>query len=154
MSWAKGYDGIAGGANGIDDYEVDVPANLNNVTLTADYLGAATIQGPGDVATVDLEGFLQFYNTGTNQNWTISNLRILDFDLSIGLFWRSGSPSNHFDGTKITNNYIRIATDLKGVLGGPRTSRISVSTWRPAKTRPSPSIPSKSPAMARAILRP
>lgn len=122
-SWVKGNDGIAGGAYGVDDYEVDVPANLNNVTLTADYLGAATIQGPGDVPAVDLEGFLQFYNAGTNQNWTISNLRILDFDLSIGLFWLSG-PSNHFDGFKITNNYIRIATDLKGASStGPESAQ-------------------------------
>lgn len=66
-----------------DDYTVDVPAGLNNVTLTADSLGAATIQGPGDLPSVNLETFLQF-NGGTNQNWTISNLRIVDFDLSMG----------------------------------------------------------------------
>ncbi len=113
-SWALGNDGQTGSGFTIDDYEVDVPANVNNVTLTAASLGAATIQGPGDVPTVDLEGFLQFYNNGVNQNWTISNLRILDFDLSIGMFCCGGGPGNAYEGTTITNNYIRMATDLKG----------------------------------------
>jgi hypothetical protein len=115
-AWALGHDGITG-TN--DDYEVDVPANLDGITLTADYLGAATIQGPGDVPTIDLEGFLQFYNSGTNQNWTISNLRILDFDLGIGLFCCNSSPGTAFNGFTITKNYIRVATDLKG---GPLSS--------------------------------
>ncbi|MBN2551069.1 MAG: right-handed parallel beta-helix repeat-containing protein [Anaerolineales bacterium] len=109
-SWELGNDAVTGT---VDDWEVDVPP-ANNVTLTAASLGSATIQGPGDVATVDLEGFLQVYNSGTNQNWTISNLRILDFDLSIGMFYGGGSPSNAYDGVTIENNFIRMATDLKG----------------------------------------
>jgi hypothetical protein len=41
-SWALGSDGIAGND---DDYYITAPANLNSVTLTADNLGDATIQG-------------------------------------------------------------------------------------------------------------
>ncbi|MBI5879011.1 MAG: hypothetical protein HZB53_15275 [Chloroflexi bacterium] len=109
-SWAKGSDGIASNA---DDYEIVVPAGRNNVVLTADYLGAATIQGPGDLPAVNLEGFLDFEG-GPNQNWTISNLRILDFDLSIGMFYGAGGTTA-FNGVKIKHNYIRIATDLNSV---------------------------------------
>jgi hypothetical protein len=53
-AWALGNDNTAGTA---DDYSVYVPANLNGVTLTATSLGTATIQGPGDLAAVNLEGF-------------------------------------------------------------------------------------------------
>ncbi len=116
-SWALGTDAVTG-TN--DDYEVDAPANANGVTLTAASLGAATIQGPGDVASIDLEGFLQFYNNGSNQNWTISNLRILDFDLGIGMFCCGGSPANAYEGATITGNLIRLAEDLKGAtVSGP-----------------------------------
>jgi hypothetical protein len=83
-AWALGNDNTASTA---DDYSVYVPAGLNNVTLTATSLGTATIQGPGDLAAVNLEAFLVF-DGGNNQGWTISNLRILDFDLSIGMFRR------------------------------------------------------------------
>lgn len=109
-SWALGHDGLTGTT---DDYTVDVPANLNNVTLTAASLGAATIQGPGDMPTINLEAFLQF-DGGPNQNWTISNLRIVDFDLSIGFFNGAGGTTA-FNNTTITHNYIRIATDLNAV---------------------------------------
>lgn len=116
-SWALGTDAVTSTS---DDYEVDAPANTNSVTLTAASLGVATIQGPGDVATIDLEGFLQFYNNGTNQNWTISNLKVLDFDLGIGMFCCGGSPANAYDGTTITGNLIRLAKDLKGAsVSGP-----------------------------------
>ena len=109
-AWAAGNDGIAGNA---DDYEVSAPRGVNNVTLTAASLGSATIQGPGDLAALDLEGFLVFDSSlapgGGAQNWTISNLRILDFDLSIGMF---AVGSTDYNNTTITNNFIRIATDL------------------------------------------
>jgi hypothetical protein len=110
-SWALGSDGVA--ATG-DDYEILVPANLNNVTLTADNLGDATIQGPGDLAGVNLEAVLVF-DGGTNQNWTISNLRFLDFDLSIGMFAGAGGVSAH-NNTNVSNNYIRIARDLNATV--------------------------------------
>lgn len=113
-SWALGNDAKTGAGYTNDDYVVDVPANANNVTLTAASLGATTIQGPGDVSSVDLEGFLQFYNTGINTNWTISNLRILDFDLGIGMYCCAGGPGDKYTGTTITNNLIRLAKDLKG----------------------------------------
>ncbi|HEV7571591.1 MAG TPA: hypothetical protein VGQ21_08835, partial [Thermoanaerobaculia bacterium] len=109
-AWAAGNDGIAGNA---DDYEVSAPRGINNVTLTAASLGSATIQGPGDLPALDLEAFLVFDASlapgGGNQGWTISKLRILDFDLSIGMFAVGVSDYNN---TLIQNNFIRIATDL------------------------------------------
>ena len=121
-SWALGTDALTG-TN--DDYEVDVPANADTVTLTAASLGTATIQGPGDLPGVDLEGFLQFYNNGTNHDWTISNLQIKDFDLGIGAFCcYSGQPGNAYQGMTITNNLIRIATDIKGASSsGPEATQ-------------------------------
>lgn len=111
-SWAKGFDGISQAGAG-DDYELTIPGGKNNITFTAPYLGAATIQGPGDLPAFNLEGFLDF-ETGPNQNWTISNLKIQGFDLSIGMFYNSG-PSNLYNGTKITNNYILIPNDLNTI---------------------------------------
>lgn len=112
--WAKGDDGVAATA---DDYEVLAPRGISGVTLTASSLGSATIQGPGDLAAVNLEAFLVFDPSvapgGTNLNWTISNLRILDFDLSIGMF--AVGPSD-FNNTTITNNFIRIPTDLNATV--------------------------------------
>ena len=107
-SWAAGSDGNAGAT--ADNYSIYVPANLNNVTFTANTLGDATIQGPGDLAAVDLEAVL-YFDGGDNQNWTISNIRFLDFDNAIGMFQGAGG-SDAFNGTKILNNYIRMATDL------------------------------------------
>ena len=105
-SWSRGSNDIAGD---LDDYSILVPANLNNVTFTADNLGDGTIQGPGDLPGLDLEGVF-FFNGGDNQNWTISNISFLDFDLSIGMFNGAGG-SDAFNGTTITNNYIRMARD-------------------------------------------
>ena len=106
-SWAKGSNGIAGD---IDDYSIYVPANRNNVTFTANTLGDATIQGPGDVATVDLEGVF-FFDGGPNQGWTISNTRFVDFDLAIG-FFSGGGGVTAYNNTKILNNYVKVAKDL------------------------------------------
>lgn len=110
-AWALGNDGIASTA---DDFEVIAPG-VNNVTLTASSLGSATIQGPGDLAAVNLEAFLVFDASisGASQGWTISNLRILDFDLSIGMFAVGVSDYNN---TTITNNFIRIPTDLNATV--------------------------------------
>jgi hypothetical protein len=117
-SWAKGSDGIAGNA---DDYVCLPPVNVNNVTITAANLGAATIKGPGDLPNVDLEGVFQFYPTstrpgGNNQNWTISNIRFEDFDNAIGFYFDTGMTTTSFNGTKILNNYIRIARDLNATI--------------------------------------
>jgi uncharacterized repeat protein (TIGR01451 family) len=111
-AWALGNDNTA--ATG-DDYSVIVPLNLANVTLTAASLGSATIQGPGDLPALDLEGFLYFDGAGDNPNWTISNLRILDFDLSIGMFNGAGG-SDAYNNTTIQNNFIRIPADLNGTI--------------------------------------
>jgi hypothetical protein len=104
-SWALGSDGIV---NTADDYSIMVPTGLSNVTFTADNLGDATIQGPGDLPTLDLESVF-YFNGGPNQDWTISNIRFLDFDLAIGMF--AGSTSA-FNNTHIVNNYIRMARDV------------------------------------------
>ncbi|MCX6306917.1 MAG: DUF1565 domain-containing protein [Bacteroidetes bacterium] len=110
-SWALGNDDIPGN---LDDYWLLVPANLNGVTFTApEGLGNATIQGPGDLSVIDMEGVLVFYG-GDNQNWTISNLEIFDFDLAIAEFYGSGG-SDAFQNNTITNNHIRIATDLNAI---------------------------------------
>ncbi|MBA3483206.1 MAG: hypothetical protein H0T51_15465, partial [Pirellulales bacterium] len=117
-SWALGNDGVSG--TGDDDYSILVAGGLEGVTLTASGgLGTATILGPGDLAGVNLEGFLYFpggNNAGDeNKNWTISNLEINDFDLGIGMFF-SGAGVDAFDGTQIVNNRIRIATDLNATV--------------------------------------
>jgi uncharacterized repeat protein (TIGR01451 family) len=113
-AWALGNDNTASTA---DDYEVSAPRGVDNVTLTATSLGSATIQGPGDLAAVNLEAFLVFDPSlapgGTNQGWTISNLRILDFDLSIGSFAVGVSDFNNMT---VTNNFIRIPTDLNATV--------------------------------------
>ncbi|MDX6406725.1 MAG: trimeric autotransporter adhesin [Blastocatellia bacterium] len=111
-AWALGNDNTAGTA---DDYEVLVPVGLNNITLTANSLGAATIQGPGDLPAVNREGFLIFDSllSGPSPSWTISNLRILDFDFSIGMFAVGVSD---FNNTTIQNNFIRIPTDLNATV--------------------------------------
>ena len=106
-SWALGNDGVASTA---DDFSLAVRPNLNNVTLTAAALGSATIQGPGDVASANLEGVFTF-DGGDNQNWTISNLQIFDFDLAIGMFNGAGG-SDAYNNTQILNNNIRIPADL------------------------------------------
>ena len=108
-AWALGDDNTASTA---DDYLVNVPAGLDGVTLTATTLGDATIQGPGDLASFDLEAFLVFED-GDNQNWTVSNLRVLDFDLGIAMFY---TTSTSFNGTTIQNNFIRVPEDLNATV--------------------------------------
>ena len=110
-SWATGSNYIAGDG---DDYSILVPANRHNVTFTADNLGDATIQGPGDLAAVNLEGVLVF-DGGDNQGWIMSNIRYLDFDLTIGMFNGAGG-ADAFNNTQIINNYIRIARDLNATV--------------------------------------
>ncbi|HEY2775004.1 MAG TPA: thrombospondin type 3 repeat-containing protein [Candidatus Binatia bacterium] len=105
--WAKGIDDTPGTD---DDYWIQMPANVDGVTLTAASLGAGTINGPGDLPLVDLEGFIGACDGGTHQNWTISNLEINDMDLGIGLF--GCGPSNAYNGVTLTHNHIRVATDL------------------------------------------
>ncbi len=105
-AWALGNDGIGGN---LDDFTLFVRPNLNNITITAASLGAATIQGPGDLAAVNLEGVF-FFDDGDNQNWTFSNLQILDFDLSIGMFQGAGG-ADAYSGTTVNNNHFRVATD-------------------------------------------
>jgi len=113
-SWALGSDGVA--ATG-DEFFLTVPAH-DDLTITAASLGAAVIQGPGDLPDVDLEGVFDFtalpgesYN-----NLTVSNLTILGFDLPIGMF-HGGGPSTAFNGTTITHNFLGMPADLSGNFG-------------------------------------
>lgn len=108
-AWALGNDNTSGTA---DDYSVYVPGGVDNVTITASSLGAATIQGPGDLAAVNLEGVFVF-DGGPNQGWTISNLQFKDFDLSIAFF---ATAAADFNNTKLINNYIKIAQDLNATV--------------------------------------
>jgi hypothetical protein len=106
-SWALGSNGTPGNA---DDFSILAPAGVNNLSITAASLGAATIEGPGDLAAVDLEAFLVF-DGGDNQNLQITNLRIRNFDLSIAMFGGSGG-ADAFNGALIHNNYILMPADL------------------------------------------
>lgn len=82
-AWVLGNDGVSGNA---DDYSILPPANLNGVTFTApDGLGTASIQGPGDVASINLKAYF-ISMAADNQGWTISKMDFLDFDLAIGFF--------------------------------------------------------------------
>lgn len=110
-AWALGNDGIA---NTADDYSIVVPENVNGVTITASSLGSARVQGPGDLAAANLEGVLVF-DGGDNQNWTLSNLEIFDFDLAIGMFNGAGG-TDAYSGTKILNNHIRVPADLNATV--------------------------------------
>lgn len=110
-SWTLGSDGVD--ATG-DEYYLNVPP-LDNFTITAASLGDAVIQGPGDLPGVDLEGvFIALSVSGDpSPNLTISNLMILDFDLSIGMFHNGGSITA-FNNSLITNNFIRMPSDVPG----------------------------------------
>lgn len=107
-SWALGSDGLP---NTGDDYSVAVPANKSGVTFTAASLGSATIQGPGDLPNTAFEGVLYFDGSGVNQNWTISNMRFLDFDWTLQMYNGAG-PVTQYNNTTIQNNYIRMARDI------------------------------------------
>lgn len=110
-SWALGSDGIISTA---DDYSIYPLAGLNNVTFTASSSGAATIQGPGDLAVFDLESVF-YFDGGPNLGWTISNIRFLDFDNAIGFYYGSFG-ANAFNGTTISNNLVRNAADLNATV--------------------------------------
>ena len=104
-SWSLGNDGLAG----TDDYTIRLPV-VNDVEITAGSLGAATIQGPGDLPGENLEGVFSA-DGGDNKNWAVNNLRILDFDLAIGFFAGAGG-ADAFENMAITNNFIRLPADL------------------------------------------
>jgi hypothetical protein len=116
-SWALGSDGIAGTS---DDYFLTVPHGLDNVTLAAAAGGGSAITGPGNRPAIDVEGFLQFIAAAGehNRGWTISDLQITGFNISIAMFNGPGSPNNAYSGTQITNNAIQVATAINATAAG------------------------------------
>jgi hypothetical protein len=104
FNWTESHAAASWAA---DNYGITAPSGLDGVTLTAANLGSAQILGPGATPGVDLTGV--FFFNGPNTGWTISNLRLVDFDFSIG--FSTLTPGN-FSGTKILNNYIKVATNL------------------------------------------
>lgn len=112
-SWAKGMDNLSSTTS--DNYTIRVKDVLNGITLSGDALTSATIQGPGDLATVNLEGFISFSSTqaiSSNKDWTISNLKIKDFDIAVNQ-QRSGAGSfDAFENFQFINNEVHIPADL------------------------------------------
>ena len=113
-SWALGNDGTTGNA---DDFSIVIPPNKNNVTIRAITPGGATIQGPGDLLTQNLEGVF-LTDGGDNQNLKFSGLRILDFDLAIGMFSGAGG-ADAFNGAKVIDNFIRVPADNNATAAPP-----------------------------------
>ena len=82
-----------------------MPANINNVTFTAPWRARIpSIDGPGDLAGANLEGVF-YFDGGDNQGWTISNLTLINSDLSIGMFY---CKIDVFSNTAINNNVINM----------------------------------------------
>lgn len=103
--WAKGIDGDA--ATTGDNYAIQISRPLTGIRLSATALGAAKIQGPGDIPSANLESFVSL--SGSNHSdWEISNLEISGFDVSIGYFNVNTLAHN----TAIFNNKISIPLDL------------------------------------------
>jgi hypothetical protein len=103
FDWTESHAAASWAAN---NYGVTAPTNLDGVTLTAAAPGSAQITGPGSTPGVALTGVF-FFQDGPDTNWTISNLRLVNFDFAIGF---STSTPGSFDGTKILNNFIHVAT--------------------------------------------
>ena len=115
--WAKGTnakvgDGIGTVTGNGDNYSITPPASVNGVTITSS-AGSTTIQGGGDLAVTSLETFL-FLNSKTGssfKNWTVSNLILKGFDVSIIADHVDG-PADVADNMKITGNEFHIPADL------------------------------------------
>lgn len=97
------------------DYGPVAPTGLADITLTAQNLGDAVIQGPGDSDTLDVyyEAFLYFFG-GTYQGWTVSNLEIRGFEWSLGFFHGPGGSTEDFNGLSVVNNRIVMPQDVNG----------------------------------------
>jgi len=110
-SWALGSDGADGT---LDDWALRIPDGLADITITSPTQGGATIQGPGDLPGVDLEGFLLML--GTNPDITISNLIVNDFDVALGIYFNGGGV-NVYDNLTIVDNHISMPRDVAGTSG-------------------------------------
>ncbi|QDU61409.1 hypothetical protein Pan216_22650 [Planctomycetes bacterium Pan216] len=107
-SWANGVDGIDDGAyfGDGDGFTILAAADQDDVTVTAASLGAATILGPGDLTTENLESFLVVTGGGFD-GWEISNLEIVEFDMGIYM----GYQESTFEDFKILDNHFVLASD-------------------------------------------
>jgi hypothetical protein len=118
-SWALGNDNSPGTG---DDYSIVLPHDKADVTVTSPTQGGATIKGPGDLPAANLEGVFVGDGGGDNHGWEFSNLRFLDFDLSIAFFdGAAGSDAN--DGVTIQNNFVRIPADLNATVAPADTNQ-------------------------------
>lgn len=108
-AWAAGSDGVAGNA---DDYALLVAPGRTNITLTAvGPLGTGAVVGPGDLANVDLEGFVNLFG-GSYQGWQFRGLEIRGFDLGIGMFFDPPGTTTDFNDVQVVGNRIVLPTDL------------------------------------------
>lgn len=108
---AKAADGVGTVTGSGDNYSITPPAAVNGVTITSN--SGATVQAGGDLAVTSLETFL-FLNSkagSSYKNWTISNLILKGFDVTI-IADHNGGPSDAHDGMKITGNEFHIPADL------------------------------------------
>lgn len=108
---AKAADGVGTVTGSGDNYSITPPAAVNGVTITSN--SGATVQAGGDLAITSLETFL-FLNSkagSSYKNWTISNLILKGFDVTI-IADHNGGPSDAHDGMKITGNEFHIPADL------------------------------------------
>lgn len=111
-AWALGSDGVAGTG---DDWSILPAPGRDNITVTAvGGLGTGQIVGPGDVASVDLEGVF-YLSDGAFRGWSFRNLEITGFDLSIGMFCCGpGSTVTDYNDVQVTGNRIVPAADVPG----------------------------------------
>ncbi|MGX5855014.1 right-handed parallel beta-helix repeat-containing protein [Dyadobacter jiangsuensis] len=108
---AKAADGVGTVTGSGDNYSITPPAAVNGVTITSN--SGAAVQAGGDLAVTSLETFL-FLNSkagSSYKNWTISNLTLKGFDVTI-IADHNGGPSDAHDGMKITGNEFHIPADL------------------------------------------
>jgi len=119
--WAKGTnaksDAIGTVTGSGDDYSITPPAAVNGVTITSS--SGATVQAGGDLAATSLETFL-FLNSkagSSYKNWTVSNLILKGFDVTI-IADHNGGPADAHDGMKITGNEFHIPADLNASAAG------------------------------------
>ena len=105
---ALGNDGVNGTD---DDYGVQLPGNLDGVTVKADPGDNVKIHGPGDLTSSSIEAGFLVYNNGvghtTNTDWTFRDFTIEGIDNAIGFYY----TNNDFSGLTIDHMHIVVPAD-------------------------------------------